>query len=91
MGLRGGRQPGHGQLNHVNLGFLGLTPSVHEEGDLLVELPPLLGFVAQDNLPLIIVTISLRIWTDTRCSLLTRAVFSLSSNRSSWASKSDDF
>lgn len=35
-------QPGHGELDHFNLRFLGLSPPVHQEVDLIIEPGPFL-------------------------------------------------
>ena len=88
MGFRCGREPGHGQLDHFDLGLLGLSSAVHEEGDLLVEACPFFGLSAESDLIEMEGTMSLSTATEVTCSLLTLAIFSLSRRRSSWASKS---
>ena len=61
------RKPGHGQLDHINLCFFGLSPPVHEVGDLLVEFLPLFGLAAEGDLDGGWVTISLRTAIEVRC------------------------
>lgn len=61
------RKPGHGQLDHIDLGFFGLAPPVHEVGDLFVEFVPLLGLAAEGDLDGGGVTMSLRTAMEVRC------------------------
>lgn len=76
MGLLDVGQPGHGELDHFNLRLLGLSPPVHEEVDLVVELGPFLRVVAERDLSEVSRTMSLRMRTEVKCSLLIRAFFS---------------
>lgn len=77
----GGGQPGHGQLDHLDLRLLGLSSPIHEEDDLFVEAGPLLRLMAEGNLHGGGGTMSLRMRTEVKCSLLTRAFFYFSSRR----------
>lgn len=76
VGLFGMGEPGHGQLYHLDLRLLGLPAAVHEEDDLLVELAPFLGIVAEGDLRYGHFTMSFRMRTEVKCSLLMRAFFS---------------
>jgi hypothetical protein len=63
-------------LYHFDLGLLGLAAAVHQEDDLLVELAPFLGVVAEGDLRYGHITMSFRMRTEVKCSLLIRAFFS---------------
>ena len=89
LGLSNRREPGHGELDHLYLCFLGLSSPVHQVGDLFVEFLPFFGLSAESDLSGMISTMSLRTATEVKCSLLTLAIFYLSRSRSSWSSKSE--